>query len=237
MQGHSQPDDQPGESQTSMSVTNVCHTESESEENTWYEPVAEPLFTWGPHDGHAFGSIITSVYNEVVHWRPNLFLVPFGKVGKQFVREMAKLFRTFAECSTIESVALKAAMVLPILTLQRPYRNSKAKTHSQHLERRLTSWLNGDIQHLLKKGQTIQARCGKFSAQQQNTRQKQQSKSEPSRKFANLMFQEKCSAALSILTEKKTTGVLHPNSTTPSGETVATRSAQVQTSSPSERQH
>ncbi len=34
------------------------------------------------------------------------------------------------------------------------------------------------------------------------------------------MFHGKCSAALSILTEKKTTGVLHPNSTTPSGETV-----------------
>ncbi len=80
-QGHSQPDDQPSESQTRMSVTNVCHTESESEENTCYEAVAEPLFTWGPHDGHAFGSIITSVYNEVVHWRPNLFLVPFEKVG------------------------------------------------------------------------------------------------------------------------------------------------------------
>ncbi len=100
----------------------------------------DPKFTWGTHDGQSFSTVLTAAYDKVVHWRPNLFLVPFGKTGKQFVLELARLYRAFAEGSALE---LKATTVLTILTLQKPFRNSKAKTHSHYLDRRLTSWLNG----------------------------------------------------------------------------------------------
>ena len=46
----------------------------------------------------------------------------------------------FASASALESIALKAATVFPILLLQKPRRASKAKEHAACLERRLRSW-------------------------------------------------------------------------------------------------
>ena len=124
-------------------------------------PFADPIFKWGPLDALSFIAVIEKAYDEVVHWKMNLFPVPFGKAGKQFVSELARLYRAFAEGSALESISLKAATVLTTLALQKPYRNSKAKAHSHYLERRLASWLNGDIDNMLNEGHTIKNRCFK----------------------------------------------------------------------------
>ena len=63
----------------------------------------------------------------------------------------------------MESIAMKAAIVLPILLLQKPSHNSKAKEHSACLERRLKTWQNGDLSDLLLEGRTIQLRIPKSS--------------------------------------------------------------------------
>ena len=58
----------------------------------------EPLnFCWGEHSGQAIFDVINSSYEEVIHWKPNLFLVPFGSAGTSFVKELARLFQAFAE--------------------------------------------------------------------------------------------------------------------------------------------
>ena len=85
-----------------------------------------------------------------VHWIPNLFKVPHGKSGKLFVRELSLLFRAYAEDSSKECIALKAAFLLPLLVLQKPFRRSKAKDHVTALERRLTLWSDGCFDQLLK---------------------------------------------------------------------------------------
>ena len=61
---------------------------------------------------------MNEAYDEVVHWKTNLFLVPFGSVGKSFITEVARLYRAVATSSALESVAL-----------QKPYPKSKAKIH------------------------------------------------------------------------------------------------------------
>ena len=111
---------------------------------------------------------------------------------------------------------MKAATVLTILALQKPYRNSKAKAHSHYLERRLASWLEGDIDSLLNEGHTIQARCFK-------SRPKSSAKRQPNnaRRFAKLMFQGKYGAASALLSKAKSSGVLSENDVLPSGETVS----------------
>ena len=77
------------------------------------EPVlaADLMFTWGSHDGQSLLDVVLAAYEECIHWRPNLFLVPFSKAGKHFVFELARLYRAFAEGSTLESIALKATVV------------------------------------------------------------------------------------------------------------------------------
>ena len=49
--------------------------------------------------------------------------------------ELARLFQSYAEGSALESVPLKAAMVMPHLLLQKPSVSSKAKDHSSALSR------------------------------------------------------------------------------------------------------
>ena len=41
-----------------------------------------------------------------MHWKPNLFSIPLGAVGKKLVVEMTRLVRAFAEQSALESVCV-----------------------------------------------------------------------------------------------------------------------------------
>ena len=164
------------------------------------KPVSKPGFTWGNHSAADFTNILDSTYSEIVHWRRNCFTVPFGKAGREFVGELSKLYQAFASASALESIALKAATVLPILILQKPQRASKAKDHVACLERRLRSWKEGDLNDLLLEGRAIQHRIPKTSLKPtENT----------ARSFADLMFAGKCKAALDILSNSGEGGILH----------------------------
>ena len=48
-----------------------------------------PNFVWGQFEGIDFIQVVEAVYSEAVHWRQNLFKVPHGRVGKDFVSELA----------------------------------------------------------------------------------------------------------------------------------------------------
>jgi len=63
-----------------------------------YPTVSPPSFLWG---GSVFVDKINDAYDEVIHWCRNIFSVPVGKAGTQFVRELARLFQSFADCSTL----------------------------------------------------------------------------------------------------------------------------------------
>ena len=114
---------------------------------------------------------------------------------------MARLYKSFATCSALESIALKAATLMPILLLQKPVCKPKAKDLTSILERRLNTWSKGDLNELMREGRTIQQRIPKSS---------QSMKSEHlARSFANLMFQGKTKAALRLLSDKNRGGLLH----------------------------
>ena len=90
---------------------------------------------------------VTAAYSEVVHWKNNIFSVPYGNAGKKIVTELSKLYRAFAERTALESIALKATTVMSVLLLQKPSHKSKPKDHSACLERRLRSWTEGDVKN------------------------------------------------------------------------------------------
>ena len=83
----------------------------------------------GQFDGQDFAQAISAAYT--VHWCRNLFLVPSGKAGRdfKFVTQLARIFQSYAEGSALESVALKAVIVMPQLLLQKPSVSSEAKDH------------------------------------------------------------------------------------------------------------
>ena len=51
---------------------------------------------------------------------------------------------------------MTAAMLMPSLLLQKPYKQSKAKEHVECLKRGLKAWKEGDFEGLLKEGRAIQ---------------------------------------------------------------------------------
>ena len=103
-------------------------------------PMNAPSFLWGSLNADDFSHALEGTYSEVVHWRLNNFKVPAGKNGKEFVRELSNLFSAFASASSMESIALKATVIMPILLLQKPNRRSKTKDHVACLGRRLRAW-------------------------------------------------------------------------------------------------
>ncbi|MCG8625031.1 MAG: hypothetical protein MJE68_23905, partial [Proteobacteria bacterium] len=176
----------------SLSNTSLTCAPENVPELPQFTAMADPVFTWGECDSVYFVNKLNAAYKEAVHWRPNLFKVPYGKAGKSFISELARLFKAFATGSALESIALKAATLLPIL--QKPARRSKAKDHSTCLERRLNTWLGGDLDELLKEGRTIQQRIPKASPSLSNDRL--------AHSFANLMFHGKTRAALRLLSDE-----------------------------------
>ena len=84
-------------------------------------------------------------------------------------------------------------MVMSNLLLQKLSQNSKAKDHLTALERRMQSWLKGDLMGLLHEGQTIQK-----NLTQQLTKG---DVGKISKKFAALSRKEKENLAINLLTE------------------------------------
>ena len=171
-------------------------------------PAQQPRnFRWGPHEGDEFYSIISNVYEEVIHWRRNVFLVPSGSTGKAFVSELARLFQAYGDNSSLESIAMKTITVLQALLLQKPSRRSKSSDHVTHLQRRLDLWLKGDIQALTNEGRCIQKhlrkapRCDGDEA--------------ISRTFCKLMKEGKVQGALRYLSRNTSGGVLKLNDLIP----------------------
>ena len=171
-----------------------------------YESAVTPNFLWGDIDGESFAHSIDCCYAEIVHWRRNLFKTPSGKAGKSFVRELSRLFRAFGDASAMESVALKAAMVLPALRLQKPHAKSKAKDHSTHLERRLKLWEKGNINLVMIEGCTIQYQLKKRIIPNGVNPDDQKAHT-----FAKLMMEGKVKAVLRMLAQDSNGSVLPLN--------------------------
>ena len=74
-------------------------------------------------DGFSGESAVTAwkkVYDEIVRWRRNIFLLPSGQAGKSFLEEMTRLAKAWASKSKEEAVAMIMLMVMPALLLQKP---------------------------------------------------------------------------------------------------------------------
>ncbi len=139
----------------------------------------------------------------MTHWKRNSFSIPYGKAGRSFVNELTRLYQAFGSASAMESVALKAAIVLPILLLQKPSKKFKPKDHITCLERRLPLWLSGRLMDLVNERRALQERLPRTH------RMSYKNSDNLARSFSNLMFDGKCKAALDLLSYDDKGGRLH----------------------------
>ena len=144
---------------------------------------------------------IVNAYNEVTTWRKSTFLVPYGKIGRDFIDQLAKHIDDWNNNSEMQHVALTAAIVLLALALQKPSQGSKAKDHQECLSRRLALWKEGEIDTLVREGRMIQKRLTKPR------------RNEPPNKakiFAQLVLEGQINSALRYLSEQDSGGILPP---------------------------
>lgn len=149
------------------------------------------------------GSHIGLPYRTIFRWTHNLTL-PVGRVGEQFIKELSRLFSIFASKSSLESIALKDAFLLPHLILQRSSAKLHPKDTSVHIDHCLSQWRQGAFSELLREGQTIQSHLRKRNTSSKNDQLAQD--------FTNLMMDGKVGQALRLLTHKSKGRILEFNS-------------------------
>ena len=144
---------------------------------------------------------VNAMYDQIVHFRRNLFNIPSGSAGKEFIKELVFWMKQFNSNSNLNGIALKVYMILPSVILQKPSANSKAKDHSKAIERRLALWKSGDIESLLTEIRFIQEKFISSTKRRDNE--------DISKIFAKLVIQGKLSAALKFLDKESNGGVLN----------------------------
>ena len=105
-------------------------------------------FQWGELNKEACVHALDDACEEIVSWRRNIFILPTGKVGKAFIKELARLYQAYADKSPLECIALKACSVMQSVVLQKLHAKSKTEDHIAGLERRLSLWNEGKIQRI-----------------------------------------------------------------------------------------
>ena len=164
------------------------------------------LFTWGKLNNNEFTNHVNNIYERIVYWKKNLFLLPTGKAGRKFIEELTRLLYCLVYDTAVKDVTFKAVMIMPSLLLQKPSKTSKLKDHLIALERRMEDWFNGDLQKLLHEGDTIQ------KGLQSSTGERNLNKI--SKQFADQMHKGNVNSAIKLLTNNMESGILPLNNDT-----------------------
>ena len=83
-----------------------------------YIPLYEELNTrklikWGNTNGVDIlipTSLFDNGYDEIVLWRKNTFLVPYGKVGREFIDTLSNLIKQWNDRTQLQCIALKSLL-------------------------------------------------------------------------------------------------------------------------------
>ena len=144
---------------------------------------------------------IERLYEELVYWKRNLFEIPTGNAGKEFINELTSYVNQWCSNAPDRAVAIKIVMILPQLMLQRTSLKAKSSENKHNLERRLELWKNNEIDELIDECKTIQQRISQKKSSVGNNES-------ISKRFANYMLKGNVNAALRLLNEDFNTGVM-----------------------------
>ena len=92
-----------------------------------YKQMSTTAFTWGALDGPSVAHAIDQAYVEIIHWQRNVFQLPSGKAGKDFIREQTRLF-SYTKGKPLKRIALNTTMTMPALLLQKPVPHPRPRT-------------------------------------------------------------------------------------------------------------
>ena len=156
-------------------------------------------FYWNLVAGSTFEKDLNNAYENIVHWKKSLFMLPSGVTGKRYVEEVTRLMKLWIQDTPLKSISLKAVHVMPVLLLQKLSKSSKVKDHLQELERRIKLWDEGNVERPLYEYMTIQQRL--------TSDKEGMAIAKISLKFKNLMSKRNVNGALKLLTDNMQSGI------------------------------
>lgn len=170
------------------------------------QPVVQQLFMWGQLNGDQATRELKECYEKVVYWRKNIFMLPKGASGKDYIRETTRLINGWTTESPIKECAMYAIHVMPALLLQKPAKTSKSRHHVEALTRRLKLWQNGEFDQLFREADTLQKRLPKI--------ERKKNINVISRKFRDHVSKGNLNSAIKVLTNNMEGGILPLNDQT-----------------------
>ena len=153
-----------------------------------------------------FADAIGGAYEQVIHWRRNLFNVPYGAAGADFIDEVSALLRGFADGNRLRAIAWKALCVACHVLLQKPHASCSSAAFSQHLSRRLLLWKAGKVSDLLEESMCIQTHLPDATERRQTVSSSKPGLSDTL--FSRLVFSGKINSAMRYISQDGAGGVL-----------------------------
>ena len=157
-------------------------------------------FYWGNKKGSEACKDINDCYEKIVFWKRNLFLLPKGKNGKDYIKEITRLVNAWIENSPLRKCAMSAIHIMPALLLQKPSKSSKSKDHTIALERRIKLWKDGEFLQLYNEAYALQQRLPNITTKRDITAL--------SRRFRDMMQKGNVNGAIKLFTNNMQGGVL-----------------------------
>jgi len=185
-------------------ISETEYAEMDNVEN-WFcdtcQAVKANKIKWGSMVGEELiAEKVQAVYQEMVTWRKNLFLVPRGKSGSDFIKELTRLILLFADATKWERLSFALVHIFLPIMLQKPSSKSKARDHVTYLTKRLVKWKNGELDDLMMECRSIQ----KALVQQQKISEESRKKS-----FCRLMLLGKVKQATKFVDSSNDTLGVH----------------------------
>ena len=106
----------------------------------------------------AIRDLIQSAYAEILGWKKNIFQLPRGKCGSEFIKELTNLLNHFGNKTPWQRLSLTLVHAFIPLMLQKPSSKSKSHKHTKYLTSRLERWKSGNIESLMDEAREIQKR-------------------------------------------------------------------------------
>ena len=138
----------------------------------WCRSIIGNKIKWGEMEGEdAIQQAIQSAYYMILGWRKNLFSLPRGKCGTDFIKKLTELINLFVNKTKWQRIALSLVHIFVPIMLQKPSSKSRPRDHARYLTSRLERWQNGDLKSLMDETNEIQKRMNKSKAERKEQHQ------------------------------------------------------------------
>eukprot|EP00117_Sycon_ciliatum_P037591 scpid15790/ scgid28089/ len=157
---------------------------------------------WSVGDEREY-DIVRTLFDEVVHWKRNIFMLPLGSAGREFVMEIANIISFFNLDTPLSGIAWTVLTIACHLLLQKPLGSSRGGENATILRSRLELWKAGKLEDLL-----LDARCIQAHLRPRRVTSARSERGHTDTDFSRHVFSGNINSAIRCLSESKSPGVL-----------------------------